>query len=222
VTIRSAVEELAKRGTRVLGVAHAEVSEGPLPETARGYALQWAGLVGLADPLCPEVPAAIAECRAAGIRVVMITGDYAATAQAIARSAGLMAVSVVTGPELSRLSDVELAERLAAVGVFARILPEQKLRIVQALQADGEVVAMTGDGVNDAPSLKQANIGVAMGGRGTDVAARPHRSSCSTTISPRSCALCGWAGESTTISARRWAISLLCTCRSPALHCFRC
>jgi len=169
-TIRSAIEELAKRGIRVLGVAHAEVSEGPLPETARGYALQWAGLVGLADPLRPEVPAAIAECRAAGIRVVMITGDYAATAQAIARSAGLMDASVVTGPELSRLSGAELAKRLAAVGVFARILPEQKLRIVQALQAGGEVVAMTGDGVNDAPSLKQADIGVAMGGRGTDVA----------------------------------------------------
>jgi Ca2+-transporting ATPase len=169
-TIRTAVEELAGRGTRVLGVAHAEVTEAPLPETPRGYALQWAGLVGLSDPLRPEVPAAIAECRAAGIRVVMITGDYAATAQAIARNAGLSNDSVVKGSELSRLSDAELAGRVAAVGVFARILPEQKLRIVQALQANGEVVAMTGDGVNDAPSLKQADIGIAMGGRGTDVA----------------------------------------------------
>lgn len=168
--IRGAVEELAKRGIRVLGVAHAEVGEGPLPETPRGFALQWAGLVGLADPLRPEVPAAIAECRAAGIRVVMITGDYAATAQAIARTAGLSEDSVVTGAELSKLSDAELAGRVAAVGVFARILPEQKLRIVRALQAHGEVVAMTGDGVNDAPSLKQADIGIAMGGRGTDVA----------------------------------------------------
>jgi len=168
--IRAAVEAMAARGMRVLGVAHGEFADTPLRETPRDYAFRWAGLVGLADPLRQEVPEAIAECRAAGIRVVMITGDYPATAQAIARAAGLSDDSVLTGRELSRLSDAELASRVETVSVFARILPEQKLRIVQALQANGEVVAMTGDGVNDAPSLKRADIGIAMGGRGTDVA----------------------------------------------------
>jgi Ca2+-transporting ATPase len=168
--IRAAVEGMAARGMRVLGVAHTGVADASLPDSPRSFAFRWAGLVGLADPLRPEVPGAIAECRAAGIRVVMITGDYPATACAIAREAGLRDDAVLSGAALSRLSDVELAERVATVGIFARILPEQKLRIVQALQANGEVVAMTGDGVNDAPSLKRADIGVAMGGRGTDVA----------------------------------------------------
>ncbi|MBS0525359.1 MAG: cation-translocating P-type ATPase [Proteobacteria bacterium] len=168
--VRSAVETMAANGIRVLAVACAEQVPDPLPDTPHGFAFRWAGLVGLADPLRAEVPAAIAECRAAGIRVVMITGDYPATAQAIARAAGLDHDKVMTGAELARLSDAELAQRVEAVSVFARILPEQKLGIVQALQAGGEVVAMTGDGVNDAPSLKRADIGVAMGGRGTDVA----------------------------------------------------
>ena len=168
--LRAAVEAMAKRGMRVLGIAHAELAEGPLPETPRGYAFRWAGLIGLADPLRPEVPDALAECHAAGIRVVMVTGDYPATAQAIARAAGLPHACVLTGSDLSRVSDAELASQVRTVSVFARILPEQKLRIVEALQANGEVVAMTGDGVNDAPSLKRADIGVAMGGRGTDVA----------------------------------------------------
>jgi len=168
--IRDSVESLGARGVRVLGVGHGWFDEGPLPDSPRGYCFEWAGLVGLADPLRPEVPGAIAECLAAGIRVVMITGDHPTTAQAIAREAGLPADTVVTGRELSDLSDAGLQERVASVGVFARILPEQKLRIVEALQARGEVVAMTGDGVNDAPSLKRADIGIAMGGRGTDVA----------------------------------------------------
>jgi Ca2+-transporting ATPase len=168
--IRAAVNAMAERGMRVLGVAHAELAEGALSETPRDYSFQWAGLVGLADPLRPEVPGAIAECRAAGIRVVMITGDYPVTAQAIARAAGISDTAVLTGAELSRLSDDALASRVRTVSVFARIQPDQKLRIVEALQANGEVVAMTGDGVNDAPSLKRADIGVAMGGRGTDVA----------------------------------------------------
>jgi Ca2+-transporting ATPase len=168
--IRATVEAMAGRGMRVLGVAHAEFAAASLPETPRGYAFKWAGLVGLADPLRPEVPGAIAECRAAGIRVVMITGDYPATAQAIARVAGFSDGAVLTGTELSRLSDTELAIRVRTVDVFARVLPEQKLRLVEALQTNGEVVAMTGDGVNDAPSLKRADIGIAMGGRGTDVA----------------------------------------------------
>jgi Ca2+-transporting ATPase len=116
------------------------------------------------------VPVAIAECLAAGLRVVMITGDHPTTARAIAREAGLSADTVLTGQDLLGLSDTELRTRVETVGVFARILPEQKLRIVEALQARGDVVAMTGDGVNDAPSLKRADIGIAMGGRGTDVA----------------------------------------------------
>src|SRR5690606_29177060 len=111
-----------------------------------------------------------AECRAAGIRVAMITGDYPATARAIALAAGLDVGEVLTGAEIDRLDDEALRAQARRVTVFARILPEQKLRIVDALKADGEIVAMTGDGVNDAPALKAAHIGIAMGGRGTDVA----------------------------------------------------
>ena len=129
------------------------------------------GLVGLADPIRPAVPAAIGECYAAGIRVVMITGDYPLTAQSIAAEIGLLPRDrVITGPELDGMTDAELQERVNIVNVFARVVPEQKLRLVQALKANGHVVAMTGDGVNDAPALKAANIGIAMGGRGTDVA----------------------------------------------------
>ncbi len=124
----------------------------------------------MADPIRASVPGAVAECRSAGIRVVMITGDYAATARSIATQAGIADGDVLTGADLASLDDTQLAERLKTVTVFARIMPEQKLRIVQAFKADGEIVAMTGDGVNDAPSLKAAHIGVAMGKRGTDVA----------------------------------------------------
>jgi Ca2+-transporting ATPase len=116
------------------------------------------------------VPDAVSECRSAGIKVVMITGDYPATAQAIARQAGLDAADLVTGQELEELSGAELARRVRTATVFARIMPEQKLRVVNAFKANGDIVAMTGDGVNDAPSLKAAHIGIAMGGRGTDVA----------------------------------------------------
>jgi Ca2+-transporting ATPase len=121
------------------------------------------------------VPAAIAECHAAGIRVVMITGDHPETARSIARQIGLgrrdaAGPAVLTGAELDRLSDEALGTQVRQVEIFARVVPEQKLRIVRALQARGEVVAMTGDGVNDAPALKAADIGVAMGGQGTDVA----------------------------------------------------
>jgi Ca2+-transporting ATPase len=168
--MRTALQNMAARGLRVLAVARARVTGDRLPETPRGYELELLGLVGLADPLRAGVRAAIDECRGAGIRVVMITGDYPATAAAIGREAGLDTAKVLTGDDLLRHTDVELAREVAAVTVFARIMPEQKLRIVNALKARGDIVAMTGDGVNDAPSLKAAHIGVAMGGRGTDVA----------------------------------------------------
>jgi Ca2+-transporting ATPase len=126
--------------------------------------------VGLADPLRASVPQAVALCRSAGIRVIMITGDYPATAQAIAAQAGLQGNRVISGTELQAMPDADLATAVRDVTIFARIMPEQKLRIINALKATGAVVAMTGDGVNDAPSLKAADIGVAMGGRGTDVA----------------------------------------------------
>jgi Ca2+-transporting ATPase len=134
------------------------------------YTFTFSGLLGLADPIRPSVPAAVANSRSAGIKVVMITGDYATTAQAIAVQAGIDEGDVLSGNELAELSDAQLAVRLGTVSVFARIMPEQKLRIVEAYKANGEVVAMTGDGVNDAPSLKAAHIGIAMGKRGTDVA----------------------------------------------------
>ena len=163
-------EALAAQGMRVLAVAQATHKGDAWPETQDGFDFRLLGLVGLADPLRPGVPEAVAECRTAGIRVVMITGDYPATAAAIARQAGLDTEHIVTGEALAGMDDATLAERARATTVFARIMPEQKLRIVTAMKADGEIVAMTGDGVNDAPSLKAAHIGIAMGGRGTDVA----------------------------------------------------
>ena len=166
----AAVEAMAVRGIRVLGVATATPRDRNWAETQHDYEYALTGLVGLADPLRASVPVAVAECRGAGIRVVMITGDYAATARSIATQAGIADGDVLTGADLAALDDAQLAERLKTVTVFARIMPEQKLRIVQAFKADGEIVAMTGDGVNDAPSLKAAHIGVAMGKRGTDVA----------------------------------------------------
>jgi Ca2+-transporting ATPase len=164
------IDAMAAEGLRVLGVGRATVEQPTWPESPTDVKFGFLGLVGLADPLRPEVPVAMAECQAAGIRVVMITGDYPATAKAIARQAGLPSETVVSGEELAKAGDQELAGLVRNASVFARILPNQKLRIVQALKAGGEVVAMTGDGVNDAPSLKAADIGIAMGGRGTDVA----------------------------------------------------
>ena len=168
--LTEAVEAMATRGIRVLAVATATAPDRDWAETQAGYTYTLAGLVGLADPLRASVPGAVAQCRSAGIRVVMITGDYAATARSIATQAGIAEGDVITGSDLAALDDAALAERLKSVTVFARIMPEQKLRIVQAFKAGGEIVAMTGDGVNDAPSLKAAHIGIAMGNRGTDVA----------------------------------------------------
>jgi Ca2+-transporting ATPase len=168
--LHDAVDQMAREGIRVLGVARATHQGPDFPETQQDFAFEFLGLIGFADPLRANVPDAVRECLSAGIRVVMITGDYPATARAIAAQAGLAAVDVISGDELARLDDAELAERIRTVDVFARIMPEQKLRLVEALKANGEVVAMTGDGVNDAPALKSAHIGIAMGGRGTDVA----------------------------------------------------
>ena len=164
------VDRMAKAGLRVLGVAEAAFAGADLPDSQRDFAFRFLGLAGLADPLRASVPDAVALCRSAGIRVIMITGDYPATAQAVAAQAGLQGGRVTDGGELEAMSESDLASAVQDVTVFARIMPEQKLRIVNALQAGGAVVAMTGDGVNDAPSLKAADIGVAMGGRGTDVA----------------------------------------------------
>lgn len=172
--IRAQADELAGRGIRVLGIARSSAaghSEGrPLPDSLRGFDFEYVGMIGFADPLRPNVPSAVGECRSAGIRVVMITGDYPATARAIARQAGLDAAHLLSGDEIDALSDQRLAALVASTSIFARIRPNQKLRIVQSLKANGEIVAMTGDGVNDAPAIKAAHIGIAMGGRGTDVA----------------------------------------------------
>jgi Ca2+-transporting ATPase len=174
--IAGVVDELAADGLRVLAVARGAFEGQGWPASEHDFDFEFIGLLGLADPVRAEVPAAVAECRAAGIRVVMITGDYPATARAIAQQAGLADreserdSDVLTGDEIAALSDAALRERMATVSVCARIAPEQKLRIVQALKARGDIVAMTGDGVNDAPALRAAHVGVAMGGRGTDVA----------------------------------------------------
>jgi Ca2+-transporting ATPase len=165
------VLSLAGEGLRVLGVAQAQFAAADLPPQQHDFNFRFLGLVALEDPVRADVPQAIAECQAAGIRVVMMTGDHPATALAVARQAGIATVTpAISGSELATLSDATLAERLAATAIFCRVRPEQKLQLVRAFQARGDVVAMTGDGVNDAPALKAADIGVAMGARGTEVA----------------------------------------------------
>ncbi len=172
IHVASAVDAMAAEGLRVLAVARGSFTGRDWPVNEHDFDFEFVGLLGLADPVRPQVPAAVAECRAAGIRVVMITGDYPATARAIAHQAGLSVRDgdVLSGDEIATLSDEALRARMASVSVCARIAPEQKLRIVQALKARGDIVAMTGDGVNDAPALRAAHVGVAMGSRGTDVA----------------------------------------------------
>ena len=169
-SMRVAADAMAARGLRVLGIAEAAWRGIAPPPSARDFGFAFRGLVGLHDPLRPSVPDAMAQCRSAGIHVVMITGDYPETARAIAREAGIAEGEIVTGDRLASMDDAELGAFIRRATIFARIMPEQKLRIVAALKAAGEVVGMTGDGVNDAPSLKAAHIGIAMGGRGTDVA----------------------------------------------------
>lgn len=166
------VDDATKRGFRVLGVAKTVFDRNlELPDAPNDFEFHYLGLIHLHDPVRPGVPEAVAECARAGVRTVMITGDYPGTALSVAKEVGLnYEAGVITGPELDKLSDLELAERIKTVSVFARMVPEQKLRLIRALKLDGEVVGMTGDGVNDAPALRAADIGIAMGGRGTDVA----------------------------------------------------
>ena len=169
--LREQINRMADQGLRVLGVAMADFVPIDLPEGQHDFDFKFIGLLGLADPIRAEVPGAVKECYDAGIRVIMITGDYPGTARNIARQIGLKPLDdLITGTELDAMSDEELRRRIRTTCIFARAVPEQKLRIVSALKANKEVVAMTGDGVNDAPALKAAHIGIAMGGRGTDVA----------------------------------------------------
>ncbi len=164
-------EELASDGLRVLAVAESEFAGETLPASPHGLGLQLRGLIGLMDPVRGDVPAALDECRSAGIRVIMITGDHAATARSVARAVGLDdSAGILTGAQIATLDDAALCDAVRVVNVYARTPPDQKLRLVRALQTNGDIVAMTGDGVNDAPALKAAHIGIAMGRRGADVA----------------------------------------------------
>ena len=163
--------EIAERGQRVLGVAKARWNERAWPPAQSDFEFELLGLIALSDPVRQGVREAVRQCAQAGIRVAMITGDYSGTARAVAAQIGLDSPGgVLTGPQIAAMGEADLRTAVAAVNVFARVVPEQKLRLVEALKANGEVVAMTGDGVNDAPALKAAHIGVAMGSRGTDVA----------------------------------------------------
>ena len=165
------IEIMAHKGLRVIGVAKANFANKKLPDIQHDFNFEFLGLLGLEDPIRPNVLESVRSCYQAGIRVVMLTGDYFGTAQHVAQQIGLQNPdTVIVGPELARMGDLELAQKIKTINIFARILPEQKLRIVNALKANGEIVAMTGDGVNDAPALQAANIGVAMGEHGTDVA----------------------------------------------------
>lgn len=168
--IEDKVTEMGNQGLRVLGVARSVIRDGALPEKQHDLDFEFLGLVGLYDPIRPEVPPAIKECRRAGLRILMITGDHPETALSIAREMGLPEGKALTGDDIDRFSDDELKIQLSQVSVCARTIPSQKLRLVNLLNEMGEVVAMTGDGVNDAPALKAAAVGIAMGARGTDVA----------------------------------------------------
>lgn len=172
--IKDAMEQiklLAEKGLRVIGVAEGILDQKVLPELQTDLHLNFLGLIGMEDPVRPEVFDAISQCQDAGIRVIMITGDYPVTAKTIAQKIGFPEFdNIITGQEIQDMDDEKLSVQIRHTNIFARVLPDQKLRIVKALQVNEEVVAMTGDGVNDAPALKAANIGISMGKRGTDVA----------------------------------------------------
>jgi magnesium-transporting ATPase (P-type) len=173
--ILEANDHFAREGLRVLAIAQRELPETIqeyLPETVENH-MTFLGLVAMMDPPRPEVADAVKKCKSAGIRIFMITGDYGLTAESIARKIGIVEGKnprIINGFELNSLSDDELKEALKGETIFARVAPENKLRVVKALQEMGNIVAVTGDGVNDAPALKKANIGVAMGISGSDVA----------------------------------------------------
>ncbi len=179
-SIRRQVDAMAARGLRVIAVAAGTWERPPgsrrtsspqWPESQHDFDFEFLGLIGLNDPPRPEVAGAIAQCRRAGVRLIMMTGDYPVTALAISRQVGLSErPDIITGTDIDALDDAALRTRLRGVDVCARLQPEHKLRLVLALRADKQVVAMTGDGVNDAPALKAADVGIAMGQRGTDVA----------------------------------------------------
>ncbi len=169
--IQGQAYEMAANGQRVLGLASGMFPLAHLPEDPHEYSFEFEGLIGFIDPPKPLIDQAIAECQSAGIRVTMITGDHPVTAQTIAKQVGLDGnTAIATGTQIGEMSDEELAAKARSTSIFARVLPEQKLAIVRALQSNGEIVAMTGDGVNDAPALRAADIGISMGRRGTDVA----------------------------------------------------
>ncbi|WP_431063444.1 cation-translocating P-type ATPase [Methanobacterium sp.] len=165
------IKSMAGDGLRIIAVAKADFKQIDLPIKQHDFKFEFLGLIGFIDPVRPGVPNAIKECHDAGIRVVMITGDYPGTAKKIAQEIGLTSRDeIITGQELDSIDDSKLQERVKNVNIFARVVPEQKLRLVNALKLNNEVVVMTGDGVNDAPALKSAQIGISMGDRGTDVA----------------------------------------------------
>jgi Ca2+-transporting ATPase len=170
--IEKQILELASQGLRLLGVTKSQYNSksSGWPDTLESFEFTWLGLVGLKDPIREEVPATIQKCQRAGIRVIMITGDHSITVRAIINQAGIDSASVLSGNGIKTLDNIELRQAVKKTSVYVRIKPAEKLRLVEALQANGEVVAMTGDGVNNPPALKAAHVGIAMGQRGTDIA----------------------------------------------------
>ncbi|MFA5993325.1 MAG: cation-translocating P-type ATPase [Parcubacteria group bacterium] len=165
------VSDMSEKGLRILGVARAVFSRGELPEEQHAFDFQFTGFLGFIDPPRETALGAVMQAYQAGIRVIMITGDYPGTAQYVAKKIGIKNPALfITGEEMDRMQPHALAEKIREVNIFARVAPEQKLQIINALKSNNEIVAMTGDGVNDAPALKAADIGIAMGERGTDVA----------------------------------------------------
>jgi len=209
---QSALRRMTDTGMRVIAVAKKSLQGGLLPDDKRHLQLEVLGLIGLADPIRSAVPGAIAELRRAGVRVVMITGDYPGTATAIASSAGIHNPSqVVTGDTVERSDEKSLQGLVRACNVFARVRPEHKLRLVTALKANKEVVAMTGDGVNDAPALQAAHIGIAMGARGSDVAREAASLVLADDDFPQSSMQSGSAEGFMTTSVKRFDTCSLCT-----------